>query len=73
MKKKLKYSAIEKKAYYTGLGVGLTGNGPSSNLLTRKAVDLMTDKEFNSYLAGYEKGLDNSSIRAGIRKKNKWF
>lgn len=72
-KRKRKYSALERKAYYTGLGVGLTRNGPSNTGLTRKAFEMMSDKEKSSYLKGYEKGLDNPSILAGIRNNKKWF
>ena len=72
-KTKIRYSAMEKKAYYTGLGVGLTGQGPSSSELTRRAVDMMNKKEQASYIAGFERGQDNASILTGIRNNKKWF
>ena len=68
-----KYSSMEKKAYYTGFGVGLTGCGTSSQGLTRRAYEMMTDKEQASYIKGYERGIDNSNIIAGIRNHRKWF
>ena len=71
--KRKKYSANEKRAYFTGFGVGLTGNSPSSDRDTRRLKNFLTDKEFNSYMKGYEKGLDNPSLRAGIRNPKKWF
>lgn len=71
--KKIKYSSMEKRAYYTGLGVGLTGQGPSNSKLTRRAVDMMSEKEHASYIAGFERGQDNASIISGIRNNKKWF
>lgn len=68
MKKKI-YSSKEKKAYYTGYGVGLTGTGSTTDGLTRKAYMMMSDKEKSSYIAGYQKGLDNPDILAGIKRK----
>lgn len=64
---------MQKKAYYTGFGVGLTGSGSTSNGLTKRAFRMMSDKEQDSYICGYEKGLDNASIIAGTRNKKKWF
>lgn len=72
-RKKTKYSALENKAFYTGLGVGLTSVGPTMTPLTRKAWMMMNEKERMSYMNGYEKGLDNASISAGIRDPKKWF
>ena len=72
-KRKKKYSSMEKKAYYTGFGVGLTGAGTTTHGITRKAFVLMSEKEQTSYINGYEKGLDNGSIHAGIRNKKNWF
>ena len=71
--KRKKYSHLEKKAYYTGLGVGLTGCGSSSDGLTRKAFNMMTNKEKESYIKGYQKGLDNPSVHSGYRNKGSWF
>ena len=73
MAKRKKYSNLEKKAYYTGMGVGLTGCGSSTDGLTRKAMSMMTDKEKKSYMNGYEKGLGNSCVQSGFRNKGKWF
>lgn len=73
MKKNKKYSTMEKKAYYTGFGVGLTGAGTTTHGLTRRAFSMMTEKEKESYINGYEKGLDNASINVGIRNNKKWF
>ncbi len=73
-KTKKRYTALEKKAYYTGLGVGLAGQGgPRTSNLTRRAAELMSEKEYSSYLAGFEHGQDNSSVLSGIRNKKKWF
>lgn len=71
--KKQKYSSLEKKAYYTGMGVGLSGDGPSNGRLTSRMKQMMTEKEFESYINGYERGLDNVTILAGIRNPKKWF
>lgn len=71
---KPKYTAMEKRAYFTGLGVGLTNCSPySSKNQTSKAVDMMTDKEFQSYVNGFGHGRDNTSIKVGSRKKGRWF
>ena len=71
---KPKYSPTEKAAYYTGLGVGLTGQPPFTRAnQTRKAVDMMSLKEFQSYSNGFGKGVDNTSIKVGSRKKGRWF
>ena len=71
---KPKYSSMEKRAYYTGFGVGLTGQPPFTRKnQTRKAVDMMSLKEFQSYSNGFGKGVDNTSIKVGSRKKGRWF
>lgn len=71
---KPKYSAMEKRAYFTGLGVGLTGQPPFTRKnQTRKAVDMMSLKEYLSYSNGFVKGVDNTSIKVGSRKKGRWF
>lgn len=72
-KAKKKYSAMERKAFYTGFGVGLTGNGSSSSGQTRKAFAMMTKKEQASYINGYEKGLDNRCVSSGCRDNKRWF
>ena len=71
---KPKYTAMEKRAYYTGLGVGLTGCSlHSGKNQTRKAVDMMSLKEYLSYSNGFGKGVDNVSVKVGCRKKGRWF
>ena len=71
---KPKYSSMEKRAYFTGLGVGLTGQPPFTRAnQTRKAVDMMTPKEFQSYSNGFGRGVDNVSVKVGCRKKGRWF
>ena len=72
-RKRKHFSTLEKKAYYTGMGVGFTGEGPSSGHITSKAFRMMSEKERISYINGYEKGLDNPAVLAGIRNRKKWF
>ena len=72
-KKKKIYSNLEKSAFYTGFGVGLTGAGSTTSGLTRNAFNMMSDKEKQSYINGYSKGLDNVSIKTGMRNNKKFF
>lgn len=71
---KPKYTAMEKRAYYTGLGVGLTCSPPySSKNQTGKAVEMMSHSKMQSYINGFGHGIQNTSIKIGSRKKGKWF
>lgn len=67
-----KYSTNEKRAYYTGFGVGLADCAPSEGLVGR-ARSMMTDRENESYINGYSKGLNNALVAAGFRNSKKWF
>lgn len=70
---KKKYSSMEKKAYYTGFGCGVTGENTTSNLKLKTMHKLMTKKEKESFSNGYAKGFDNSAIDVGMRDRKKWF
>ena len=72
-KRRKSFSKLEKAAFYTGFGVGLTGEGSTNSGLTSKAYGMMSDKEKRSYINGYAKGIGNSSISSGFRFKNRWF
>ncbi len=69
--KKQSYSALEKKAYYTGFGVGLA-DAPGQGLVER-AYWQMSDKERESYWNGFFFGKDNMCVRAGTRDSKTWF
>lgn len=68
-----KYSANEKKAYYTGLGCGLAKTFPTGGTQLRKAYEMMSEKEKESFINGYEKGERNVTVQVGMRDPKKWF
>lgn len=55
-KSKKQYSLKEKRAYYKGFGVGITGSSYFDGYSEKEFVNLKNEKETASFLNGFLKG-----------------